>query len=217
LTARSLSRMAESIQPRLLALTDTSHADHSVDELSALCHEAAPRTVAVVVRDRALSTQKRYELSRALRQITTLAGQYLFIADRLDLCLAVGGDGLHLPSFGLLPSSVRAHVAWLSRASHAMSQLPPAEIGLLDAMLLSPAFADLKGKRALGEAGLRAQLGWLTQLCDAPVPRGYALGHVDGTNCTRALAAGCVGVACISSVLTAERRSILLRNLAIAH
>jgi thiamine-phosphate pyrophosphorylase len=208
--------MAEPILPKLLAITDTCHADHSIEELTALCHEAMPKTLAILVRDRGLCTQERYELSRKLRHVTALTGQFLLIADRLDLCLAVGADGLHLPSFGLLPSSVRPHLAWLSRAGHDLSLLPKAEVEQLDALLLSPAFADLKGKPALGAAGLRAQLDWLRQSCAARVPSGYALGQVDADNCVLALQAGCAGVASISCVLTAQRRGRLLRNLAIA-
>lgn len=208
--------MAEPIQPKLIAITDTGHSDHNIDELRALCHEAAPRTVAILVRDRELSTQKRYELSRTLRHVTRLTDQYLFVADRLDLCLAVRGDGLHLSSTGLLPSSLRSYVGWLSRAGHDLFQLPAPELQLLSAVLLSPAFADLKGNPALGEQGLRARLSWLADNCAGSVPYGYALGQVDATNCVWAQRVGCVGVAGISVVLTAERRSPLLRALAIA-
>jgi len=207
--------MAEPIQPRLIAITDTGQPDHSLAELRALCQEAAPKTVAILVRDRHLSTQKRYELSSALRHITTEAGQYLFIADRLDLCLSVRGDGLHLASFGLLPSNLRAHVPWLSRASHDLEQLPAQELELLDAVLLSPAFADLKGNQALGEQGLRARLAWLAARSGSGAPVGYALGRVDAVNCMGALRAGCAGVAGISFVLGALRRGPLLRALSI--
>lgn len=204
------------VEPRLIALSDFARFDHCLSELRKLCEESASHTVAVVLRDRELTLRKRHELGRTMRDFTRATGQFLMVADRLDLCLALDADGVHLGCAALLPSSLRNHVSWLSRSWHGVATLPQAELEQLDAVLVSPAFADLKGNSALGSDGLADCLRLLKDRSLARPPKAYALGRVDASNCSIALAQGCFGVASTSGVLTPQPRGELLEQLAIA-
>jgi thiamine-phosphate pyrophosphorylase len=185
---------------------------HSLGQLELLCQQAAAHSVAVILRDRDWNLRQRFDAGKVIRDFTRQAEQYFLVADRLDLCAALDADGIHLGSCALKPSVVRPHVSWLSSAHHALDTLPSHELGALDAVLVSPAFAELKGNPALGEAGLRQRVAHLDHLTAGKRPRTFALGRVDDQNCQIALNAGCDGVASISSVLDpAVRRSLLAR------
>jgi thiamine-phosphate pyrophosphorylase len=192
-------------------MTDLGVRPEGLSELLNLCFEARPGSVAIVLRDRELSIRRRLALGEQLRSATRASGQLLMVADRLDLLLALEADGLHIGSAGLLPSRVRPSVAWLSRAGHNLKELPPEELESLDAVLISPVFAPLKGKSALGLDGLSQKCAELRQSVSGASPLVYALGGVNEGNASQALLAGCWGVAGISIFLDQERRRKLLR------
>src|SRR5690606_34943158 len=124
-----------SIVPRLIALTDTERFSQSILQLERLCKDAQPRSVAIVLRDRQLSVRERFGVGVTLRALTQTFDQMLLVADRLDLCLALNADGMHLGSEAVLPSQVRSHVAWLSSSVHRVEQMGATELALLDAVL----------------------------------------------------------------------------------
>jgi thiamine-phosphate pyrophosphorylase len=59
---------------------------------------AAPRgAVAVQLREKDLPARELYELARRLREVCKSAGALLLVNDRVDVAMAVGADGVHLP------------------------------------------------------------------------------------------------------------------------
>ena len=56
---------------------------------------------AVQLREKDLPTRELLSLARLMRERTARAGAPLLINDRLDLCWAVGADGVHLRRDGL--------------------------------------------------------------------------------------------------------------------
>lgn len=199
--------------PRLIALTDIERFPQAVFQLGQLCGEAQARSVAIVLRDRQLSMRERCGYGETLRALTRASDQMLLVADRLDLCLALDADGVHLGSDALLPSQIRSQVSWLSRSIHRIDQIGSSEVELLDGVLVSPAFALLKGRKALESEGLTH---WTSKLATPRMERGpaiYALGGISHVNVPSALAAGCVGVACISALMDPHERYALLSAL----
>lgn len=185
--------------PRLLVLSDFQNYPQTLTRAQMVCQAAAAGSVAVVLRDRQASVRERLEWGRVLREMTHRRGQQFHVSDRLDLARLLRADGLHLPADGFAPSRVVDQIPWVSRACHDADALADGELRALSAMLVSPCFAERKGRPALGLDGLRVQAARLR--ARAPRLLVYALGGVDAQYARQALAAGADGVAVISAVL----------------
>src|SRR5688572_17357516 len=145
--------MAHVLLPKLLAITDLTRfsASELIERARVLSAQAAPGSVAVLLRDHSASVRERLALGRALRELTRAAGQKLWVADRLDLALTLQADGAHLGEASvsapqarkLLGSSFR-----ISRAWHGGS-VSADELAGTDALLVSPIFEARKGRPAL--------------------------------------------------------------------
>ena len=197
--------------PRLLAVLE-----------SAL--QAAPDgAVAVQLRERMLPGAALYALAERLRALTAKYGAALLINDRLDVALAVGADGVHLPTHGLPPEAARrtAEVAGarllVSVASHSLTAAQQAVSGGADLITFGPIWPtpskpDLPlppGQVRVHPAGVQT-LAQVTAAVPIPV---FALGGVDNpgraTECARAGAR----IACIRAVLSAADPAAAVRSL----
>jgi thiazole tautomerase (transcriptional regulator TenI) len=78
---------------------------------------AAPALDAVVIRAKAEPARAQFGILEQLGDV----GCRLLLADRVDVAMAAGIDGVHLPEDGLAPRDVRRvwPEAWISRAIHA--------------------------------------------------------------------------------------------------
>jgi len=197
--------------PRLLAITDLTRiaAEETLRRARALSALATPGGLAVLLRDHGASARERLALGRELRALTLAAGQELWVADRLDLALALGADGLHLGE-GSVPAAEARQLLGadyrISRAWHPGAAAGPprsaAELAFelrdADALVLSPVLAARKSRPALGVEALPAVGERLQQV--GLTPRVYALGGVTSSSAAQCLAAGAWGVAAIGSV-----------------
>lgn len=186
--------MLDSPGVRLVAISDETGARGSLELVDRLCHLARPGSVGVLLRDRALSLARRLSLGQRLAHTAASTGQLLLVADRVDLALALGAGGVHLPAGGMLPSDVLrlAKFGWISRAQHDWDALPEEECHLLTHVFVSPVMAERKGRPALGLDGMSARLSELRQR--APGLLGCALGGVTSDNCRALLEAGAAAV-----------------------
>jgi thiamine-phosphate pyrophosphorylase len=156
--------------------------------------------IAVSLREKDLSSRILLALARDLFAVTRAAGARLFINGRIDVALAVGADGVHLPGDGLSPDDVRAIAPALSVAvsTHAPAELNEAARQGADFAVFGPIFPTPSKEGLLapvGLAGLRAAAA-------GPLPV-LALGGVESENARACIAAGAAGIACIRAVLGA--------------
>jgi thiamine-phosphate pyrophosphorylase len=202
--------------PRLIAMTDRGVAS-AVDTLARferLAHSAAPGSVILELRDRALSGRERLDFGRELKRIAVAAGQWLGVNDRLDLALLLDAESVHLAEDSVEASDARrllGRSCFLSRACHDPRRALEPEV---DAWILSPIFAERKGNPPLGLAALgnfhaRAHAAAGT----AGRPGVYALGGVDAANAAACVASGATGVAVLGAVLAGADPLPLLRAL----
>lgn len=75
--------------------------------VAAAVRRAPPGTVAVHLREKDLGGRELLALAQALGAVCRSAGQRLLVNDRLDVALAAGADGVHLPSAGVSPADAR--------------------------------------------------------------------------------------------------------------
>jgi thiamine-phosphate pyrophosphorylase len=159
-----------------------------------------PAAIAVQLREKDLEGRALAALARALRAVTAEAGVALYVNDRVDVALAVGADGVHLPGGGLAPGDVARVAPGLSIG---VSAHGPAEVARLAASAVTFAFLgpihDTPAKRRFGSPLGLAALG---AAADLGVPL-IAIGGVTPAEVPAVLGAGARGVACIRAVLAA--------------
>lgn len=157
----------------------------------------------VQLREKALSSQALYTLALGLKR--RLPEQVLFlINDRLDIALAVGADGVHLPEHGLPVSLVRSMFAqyghrghtWVGRSVHSLDAARAAAQEGVDYLLVGTMFATSSkpGKVPEGPSLLHSIRAEVT----LPV---LGVGGITPENAAEVMQAGADGVAVISYIL----------------
>jgi thiamine-phosphate pyrophosphorylase len=120
------------------------------------------------------------------------------VNDRVDVALAAGADGVHLPSAGL-PVAVARQLLGAGKlvgtSCHSGAEIGSAGRAGADFAFFGPVW-DTPGKTAQGEAALEAAV----RAAAIPV---FAIGGVTAATAARAKRAGAYGVACFRSVLGA--------------
>jgi thiamine-phosphate pyrophosphorylase len=155
----------------------------------------------VQLREKDLSPRDLEELAR--RAVAAIPGgsrTSLLINSRIDVALAVGAHGVHLPARDLSASDAR--VIWdragktgavIGVSAHAADEVSQAEAHGADFVVFAPVFEKSSAANPVGMAQL-----W--QACHRPHPAGapmpvLALGGVTLNNAQRCLEAGASGIA----------------------
>lgn len=175
--------------------------------------ESVVRAVSVTIqlRARGWSGLEFHSAAERLREITRLASSRLVIHDRVDVAIAVGADGVHLPGDGIDPRRVRALLDARGRTSTTLglSIHSTDEIRALgdevDDVQFGPVF-ETASKRAFGPPqgldGLRRAVEAARAL-GAQSPRVVAVGGIVSGQAGAVLAVGADGIAVIGAVMRA--------------
>jgi thiamine-phosphate pyrophosphorylase len=176
---------------RLLVITDRRRfASEEIAGRLAAILAAVPRgSVAVQVREKDLDGRPLLALVREVIDVARPAGAEVWVNDRVDIALAAGADGVHLPERGLSVADARAAGAVRVGVSRHAREL--AADGA-DVVQLGPIW-DTPGKGpALG-----------TSVLAAKAPKLVAVGGIDSPERARdAIAAGANAVAVIRAAWT---------------
>jgi len=202
---------ARRVEPRLLAITDrtVASAEDTLRRFERVARAARPHTVMFQLRDHALSARERLAFGRELRALCLTEQQWFQVNDRCDFAVLLAADALHLGEASVAVTDARRIVGasmFVSRACHAPEVT--LETGV-DAWVLSPIFAERKGRGALGSDAL-AQCARRRE-----APRVIALGGVTAENAAECLRLGAQGVAAIGAVLSVSEPESLLDALGI--
>lgn len=155
----------------------------------------------IQLREKDLEGRELFALTRAaLKRIGAHRGR-LLINDRLDVALAAGAAGAHLPGDGLPVAAVRRATPegfFITKSCHSLEEAAEAARAGADACLLGPVFPTptKSGQPGLGLEALRQASGL------API---WALGGITAENaelCRRAGAAGIAGIRYFQSLPT---------------
>jgi len=180
--------------PRLMAISDRrALAPRPFDEwLEAL---AAAGVDAVQVREKDLADRALYDLVRRARERLP-GGCTVLVNGRLDVAIAAGADGIHLPAAGLPVPALRrwadglGRSVLIGRSTHTAAEVRAARDEGADYVTFGPVYPT-PSKAAYGPPpgleGLRRVTG-----LGIPV---VALGGVDEENLPAVAAAGAVGAA----------------------
>jgi len=170
-----------------------------------------PGAVALHLREKDLGGASLLALARPLAAACHAAGQLLLVNDRLDVALAAGADGAHLPSAGIPPAEARRLLGagrLLGVSCHSAAEVERARDGGADFATFGPIY-DTPSKRGLGSpVGLAA----LRQAATLGLPL-VGLGGVEAARAAEVRAAGAAGVAAIRAWLTAADPAAAVRAL----
>ena len=187
--------------PRVYLVTDPSAGSHIVARVASALAALPPGTAAVQLRDRGASARELLALARALGKVTSATGQVLLVNDRIDVAMAAGADGVHLPSAGTPPGDARRLLG--SRPLVAVScqsrdDVARALAGGADFATFGPVY-DTPSKRSFGPpVGLER----LREAAALGLPL-VGLGGIDPGNARAVVEAGAAGVAAIRAWLDA--------------
>jgi thiamine-phosphate pyrophosphorylase len=185
--------------PPLYPITDTeiSGLSHS-EQVRLLCAGGA---TLIQLRDKKLSPADFYAEARAAVSVGRSLGAKILINDRVDVCLALGADGVHLGQDDLHPEEARKILgegALIGFSTHSVEQAREAITFPIDYFAIGPIF-DTRTKSnpdpVVGLAGLsrvRAIAGESSVV---------AIGGITPSRASEVLAAGADSVAMIGGLL----------------
>jgi len=184
-------------------------------DLAARAEEALaglpPGVAAVHLREKDLGGRDLLVLARALVAVCRSRGQALLVNDRLDVALAAGADGVHLPAAGVPPAEARrllGPAALVGVSCHSAAEVARARAGGASFATFSPIY-DTPSKRAYGPpVGLEA----LRDAVRLGLPL-VALGGVDAGRVAEVRGAGAAGVAAIRAWLSGGDPAAAVRAL----
>ena len=129
--------------------------------LSAASTTAGPGAVAVQLREKDLDARDLYELARALRERCSRWGAALLVNDRLDIAIAAGADGAHLPANSFAVADARRLMgpsALIGVSTHQVGEVAEAQAAGADFAVFGPVYDPLS-KPVYGPAGGVEKLG----------------------------------------------------------
>lgn len=166
-----------------------------LEEVVALAVEGGVN--AVQLREKDLTTAALYDIALTLRYV--LRGQALFLVnDRVDVALAAGADGVHLPERCLPGKAVReitGESCLIGRSVHSVEAALHAEAGGIDYIVAGPVFATASHPDQ-PPAGIEL-IRTVAEAVRLPV---IAIGGINESNVREVIDAGADGVAVISAI-----------------
>ena len=178
---------------RVVAITDRRCSD-MLPRLRAILAAAPRGSVRVQVREKDLDGGPLLALVREVMAIAKPAGAEVWVNDRVDVALAAGADGVHLPEHGMAIAEARAlGVGAVGCSRHSIDGARQAARDGADAVQLGPIFATPGKGEPLGVDVLGLRIG-------VPV---IAVGGIDSPERAREAArAGADAVAVIRAAWT---------------
>lgn len=182
-------------RPLLYAITDR-RALPGQDPLPFIKRAVAARIDLIQVRERDLNTHDLLALVEAAVECARGRETRILVNDRLDVALAAGAAGVHLPAHGLPAGAVRQRYPELiiGASTHNLDELRRAEEGGADFAVFGPVY-ETPSKKEFGPPVGLDKLAQAARTTKLPV---LALGGVGRKNAGGCLAAGAAGIAAIS-------------------
>ncbi|MFQ5543128.1 MAG: thiamine phosphate synthase [Nitrospiria bacterium] len=166
-------------------------------------HQAGEAGVsAVQFREKDLSLKAQFDLASEVKKVTVALGMKLLINDRVDLCLALDADGVHLPVDGLPVEVVRNLLGdqkLIGCSCHSLEEVQQAESTGADFCVLGPVF-ETPSKRVFGKPLGLIEFETIKTRTNIPL---FALGGIGIGQIKKVFLAGADGVSMVSSITSA--------------
>jgi thiamine-phosphate pyrophosphorylase len=145
-----------------------------------------------------------YEAACLLAPLVHDAGGLFVVNDRVDVAIAAGAGGVHLPENGLSATDARALLgdgAWIARSVHSVDAVQPDES--LDAFQLGPIY-ETASKRAFGTPLGLERLRHAALISRGASPRLLAVGGITAVRICECMEAGAAAVSIIGAIWNAS-------------
>jgi len=176
----------------------------TIDTALQAAAELAPQPpIAVQLREKDLDGRALMQLAIELGQVCRRYKVPLLVNGRVDVALAAGADGVHLPSDGISPDDARKLLGpskLIGVSTHTAAEITRAEALGADFAVFGPVFAPIsKGSYAApcGREGLAAA----SRVASIPV---FALGGITPARIAELGDTGAAGVAVIGAIIGAK-------------
>jgi thiamine-phosphate diphosphorylase len=169
--------------------------DRGLDEVEGLLRSGGVDWVQV--RNKELGGRELVEVVRGVMALPNLHGAKILVNSRVDVAIAAGAAGVHLPARSIAVSEFRAIAPpgfLIGVSCHFFEEVVAAEREGADYCLFGPVFAPLSKSSDLAARGLE-ELRRVSGAVRIPV---LALGGITWENASSCVAAGAAGVAGIS-------------------
>jgi len=192
--------MAERVPLHLYLVTDR-HQTHGRPLLEVVEAGLRGGVDAVQLREKDLPTDELTSLALVLVRLCRRYGARLLINDRIDVALAVGADGVHLPvnSFAIADARYLLGDRLIAASTHHPHEAYAAAQAGADFLVFGPVF-DTPTKRTFGAPRGLAQLAEVTIGVEIPV---LAIGGVTADTAATVRDCGAAGIAVVAAILRA--------------
>lgn len=197
--------------PRVYLITDPSRGADLPSRVAVAMRGLPPGSVAVQVRAPGASGRELLALARTLHGPVRDCAQLLVVNDRVDVALATGADGVHLPSAGIPPADARRLLGGerlVGVSCHSSLDVARAIAGGADFATFGPIF-ETPSKLPYGAPVGTERLAEAARL-GLPL---LGLGGVDLSNASAVVEAGASGLAAIRVWLDADDPAAVVRAL----
>lgn len=156
----------------------------------------------IQLREKDLGGKALYELASVLNQVSVKYGATILVNDRVDIALAIGAGGVHLPENGLPVGLARKLVGnkLIGRSTHSLEGAISAEKEGADYVIFGPVF-ETPSKVKFGAAQGLEKLEAVCHRVKIPV---FAVGGISPDRVQLCLKAGAHGVAAIRAIMESD-------------
>ena len=166
----------------------------------------------IQIREKDLTGRALFELVKASIAAVRPFGAKVLVNDRIDIAMATGADGVHLPS-NSIPVDVARRVIGTNRllgvSTHSSEEVKRAEHEGADFVVYGPVFSTVSKLKYGDPVGLES-LGQIAAGTELPV---IAIGGITEANYDRPLQKGAAGIAAIGMFAKTDSVTELVRRL----
>jgi thiamine-phosphate pyrophosphorylase len=167
--------------------------------------------IAIQLREKDLEGRALYELALRMRELCARYDAPFIVNDRIDVAIACGANGVHLPADSFTPNEARSLVGesrLIGVSTHRSAEVAQAASAGADFVVYGPVFKPLSKPAGYGAARGAEGLGAASRAARIPV---YALGGITAERVHRLAGTGLAGAAAIGAVLGAESPGVAAR------